>query len=124
VGTLEPRVPRDRAGRFSTELFERSQRSEKALVAARAEMSVQGVSTRKVKAVTEELCGHAFSASSIGASNKKLDASEPITRRLCARREISKAGEGREPKAFSERRLEDAFLSSWMRATSVSAKPV
>jgi putative transposase len=110
VGTLEPRVPQDRAGRFSTELFERSQRSEKALVAALVEMSVQGVSTRKVKVVTEELCGHAFSASSIGAITKKLDASEPITRRLCARREISKAGEGRELKAFSERRLGDAFF--------------
>src|SRR6516164_4779477 len=53
VGTLELRVPQDRAGRFSTELFERYQRSEKALVSALAEMYVQGVSTRKVKAVTE-----------------------------------------------------------------------
>ncbi len=44
-------------------------------MAARAEMYVQGVSTRKVKAVTEELCGHEFSASSISAINKKLDAS-------------------------------------------------
>jgi putative transposase len=51
VGKLELRVPQDRAGRFSTELFERYQRSEKALVAALAEMSVQGVSTRKVKAI-------------------------------------------------------------------------
>ena len=41
VGKLELRVPQDRAGRFSTELFEREQRSEKALVAALAEMSVQ-----------------------------------------------------------------------------------
>ena len=52
VGTLELRVPQDRAGRFSTDLFERYQRSEKALVGALAEMYVQGVSTRKVKAVT------------------------------------------------------------------------
>jgi transposase-like protein len=49
------RVPQDRTGRFSTELFERNQRSERALVAALAEMYVQGVSTRKVKAITEEL---------------------------------------------------------------------
>jgi putative transposase len=62
VGTLELRVAQDRAGRFSTELFERYQRSEKALVGALAEMYVQGVSTRKVKAVTEALCGHEFSA--------------------------------------------------------------
>ena len=64
VGKLELRVPQDRTGRFSTELFERYQRSERALVAALAEMYVQGVSTRKVKAITEELCGHSFSASS------------------------------------------------------------
>ena len=63
IGKLELRVPRDREGRFSTELFDRFQRSEKALVSALAEMYVQGVSTRKVKAVTEELCGHTFSAS-------------------------------------------------------------
>jgi putative transposase len=75
VGKLELRVPQDRDGRFSTELFERYQRSERALVAALAEMYVQGVSTRKVKAITEELCGHAFSASSISAINKRLDES-------------------------------------------------
>ena len=75
VGKLELRVPQDREGRFSTDLFERYQRSERALVAALAEMYVQGVSTRKVKAITEELCGHRFSASSISAINKRLDAS-------------------------------------------------
>ena len=75
VGKLELRVPQDRSGRFSTELFERYQRSERALVATLAEMYVQGVSTRKVKAITEELCGHAFSASSISAINKRLDES-------------------------------------------------
>ena len=88
VGTLELRVPQDRAGRFSTELFERYQRSEKALVGALAEMYVQGVSTRKVKAITEALCGHSFSASSISAMNKRLDESL---------------------KAFSERRLAEAY---------------
>ena len=75
VGKLELRVPRDRDGRFSTELFERYQRSEKALVSALAEMYVQGVSTRKVKAITEELCGHSFSASAISQVNKGLDES-------------------------------------------------
>ena len=73
VGKIELRVPRDRNGEFSTSLFERFQRSEKALVSALAEMYVQGVSTRKVKAITEELCGHAFSASAISAINKRLD---------------------------------------------------
>ena len=73
VGKLELRVPQDRDGRFSTELFERYQRSERALVTSLAEMYVQGVSTRKVKTITEELCGHSFSASSISAINKRLD---------------------------------------------------
>ena len=65
-------MPQDRAGRFSTELFERHQRSERALVAALAEMYVQGVSPRKVKAITEELCGYSFSALSISAINQKV----------------------------------------------------
>jgi transposase-like protein len=84
VGKLELRVPQDRQGRFSTQLFERYQRSEKALVSALAEMYVQGVSTRKVKAITEELCGHAFSASSISDINKTLDEqlAQFATRRL------------------------------------------
>ncbi len=73
TGKLELRVPRDRGGEFSTALFERYARSEKALVAALAEMYVQGVSTRKVKAITEELCGDSFSASAISAINKSLD---------------------------------------------------
>jgi len=75
LGKIELAVPRDRNGEFSTALFERYQRSEKALVAALAEMYIQGVSTRKVKAITEELCGHSFSASSISATNKGLDES-------------------------------------------------
>jgi putative transposase len=73
VGRVELRVPQDRQGRFSSELFERYQRSEKALVGALAEMYIQGVSTRKVKTITEELCGHEFSASAISAINKRLD---------------------------------------------------
>jgi putative transposase len=73
VGKLELRVPQDRQGRFRTEVFERYQRSEKALVGALTEMYVQGVSTRKVKAVTEELCGHEFSASTISRMNQQLD---------------------------------------------------
>jgi putative transposase len=74
VGKLERQVPRDRDGRFSTELFERYQRSEKAPVSALMEMYVAGLSTRKVKLVTEELCGHAFSASSIRAIDSPRDA--------------------------------------------------
>ena len=49
VGKLELRVPQDRDGRFSTELFERYQRSEQALVSTLAEMYVQGVSSLACK---------------------------------------------------------------------------
>ena len=73
VGALELRVPQDRDGRFSTKVFERYQRSEKALVSALAQMYIQGVSTRKVTEITEALCGHSFSASTISRINKKLD---------------------------------------------------
>jgi transposase-like protein len=88
VGKLELRVPQDRQGRFRTEVFERYQRSEKALVGALTEMYVQGVSTRKVKAVTEELCGHEFSAATISRLNQNLD---------------------EELEQFGERRLEEAY---------------
>ena len=73
VGRLELLVPRDREGRFRTELFERYQRSEKALVLALMEMYVQGVSTRKVKKITEELCGLEVSRSQVSALAKGLD---------------------------------------------------
>lgn len=46
VGKLELRVPQDHNGRFSTEIFERYQRSEKALVAALTQMYIQGLSTK------------------------------------------------------------------------------
>jgi len=82
VGTILLRVPQDRAGHFSTQVFEQYQRSEKALVAALAQMYVQGVSTRKVARITEELCGHEFSASSISAITARLDAQlEEFSRR-------------------------------------------
>jgi len=84
VGTLELVVPKDREGRFQTELFERYQRSEKALVAAVAEMYVQGVSTRKVKKVTEMLCGLDISRTQVAEMVKNLDAENKAwrTRRL------------------------------------------
>ncbi len=42
VGEIELRVPQERSGQFSTRVFERYQRSEKALVAVLSEMYVQG----------------------------------------------------------------------------------
>lgn len=73
VGTLELHIPRHRYGEFSTELFERYQRSEQALILAMMEMVVNGVSTRKVELITEELCGKKFSKSTVSALCEKLD---------------------------------------------------
>jgi len=73
VGTLELEVPRDREGTFKTELFERYQRNEKALVLALMEMIVQGVSTRKVKKITDELCGRRFSRQTVSRLAQQLD---------------------------------------------------
>ena len=74
VGTLNLLVPQDREGTFSTRLFSRYQRNEKALVLALMEMYVEGVSTRKVKDVTEELCGMSFSKSTVSRLAANLDA--------------------------------------------------
>ena len=74
VGTLELRVPKDREGRFQPSLFERYERSEKALVAALIQMYVNGVSTRKVSKIVVQLCGHTISASAVSAVTKRLDA--------------------------------------------------
>jgi putative transposase len=73
LGRLTLRVPRDRRGRFSTEIFERYQRSEKALVLALQESYLQGVSTRKVKKITEKLCGVKFSKDQVSSMAQELD---------------------------------------------------
>jgi len=73
VGTLTLRVPQARDGSFSTDLFRRYQRSEQALVLAMMEMVLQGVSTRKVTKITEELCGTAFSKSTVSRLCAALD---------------------------------------------------
>jgi transposase-like protein len=67
-------MPQDREGTFSTRLFSRYQRNEKALTLALMEMYVEGVSTRKVKEVTEVLCGTSFSKSLISSLAGSLDA--------------------------------------------------
>lgn len=85
VGTLNLLVPQDREGTFSTRLFSRYQRNEKALVLALMEMYVEGVSTRKVAEVTEALCGTSFSRSLVSRLAGDLDAelrawrSRPLT---------------------------------------------
>jgi putative transposase len=80
VGTLTLLIPQDRAGTFSTQLFARDQRTEKALVLAVMEMYLEGVSTRKVRAITEALCGTAFSKSQVSRLTSMLDAARTTWR--------------------------------------------
>jgi transposase-like protein len=73
-GHLTLRVPQLRDGQFCTEIFGRYQRSEQALVLSLMEMvHINGVSTRKVTKITEELCGTSFSKSTISRLCQALD---------------------------------------------------
>lgn len=73
IGTIILSVPRHRKQPFHTMLFENYQRSEAALITTMAEMVIEGVSTRKVAKVMEELCGKDFSKSAVSEACKKLD---------------------------------------------------
>lgn len=73
IGHLTLRVPRTRDGQFSTDIFDRYQRNEKALLSSILEMYVQGVSTRKVSKIVEELCGKKISKSFVSNLTKELD---------------------------------------------------
>lgn len=74
VGPLRLRVPQLRDGSFSTEIFQRYRRSEQALVLSLMELVVNGVSTRKVRRITEALCGASFSKSTVSQLCTALDA--------------------------------------------------
>ena len=65
VGPLNLRIPQTRDGSFDPQIFKRYQRHEQAFVAGIMEMYINGVSTRKVTKLTEELCGTKFSKSTV-----------------------------------------------------------
>ena len=74
VGQIELCVPQVRDGiDFYPSALEKGVRSEQALLLAMAEMYVQGVSTRKVSKIVEELCGHQVSSTQVSACAAKLD---------------------------------------------------
>lgn len=73
IGKIELKVPRHRNVPFKTVLFENYQRNEQALISTMMEMVVQGVSTRNVQKVTEELCGESFSKSTVSEMCRELD---------------------------------------------------
>jgi putative transposase len=73
IGTLSLRVPRTRDGEFSPSIFEKYERCEQALILSMVEMVVNGVSTRKVTRIVEELCGRNVSKSMVSNLTKLLD---------------------------------------------------
>lgn len=73
VGEVTFEVPQVREGGFYPNALEKGIRSERALLMALAEMYVQGVSTRKVAAITEQMCGTQISASQVSRATQTLD---------------------------------------------------
>ncbi|QCR30830.1 IS256 family transposase [Lysinibacillus sp. SGAir0095] len=73
VGKLTLKVPRTRNGEFSTSVFEKYARHDQALILSMIEMVVNGVSTRKVTQIVEQLCGETVSKSLVSSLTQKLD---------------------------------------------------
>lgn len=73
LGKITLDVPQVREGGFYPEALEKGQRSERALTLTLAEMYVQGVSTRKVTAIVEQLCGTSVSSSVVSRAAALLD---------------------------------------------------
>jgi len=73
VGKLGLSIPQARNEPFRTQLFRRYQRSERAFLLALQEMVIQGVSTRKFRKISEQLCGITFSRSMVSKLTTELD---------------------------------------------------
>src|SRR5690606_19055268 len=73
LGKLHLRVPQTRDVEFYPSALERGERSERALKLAIAEMYVQGVSTRKVMEVTQQLCGLEVTSAQVSRATQLLD---------------------------------------------------
>lgn len=73
IGRVRLKVPRTRSGGFSTEVFEKYQRCDQALLLSMTEMFINGVSTRKVTKIVKELCGENVSKSMVSDLTKKLN---------------------------------------------------
>ncbi|MYL59839.1 IS256 family transposase [Virgibacillus halodenitrificans] len=73
IGKVNLRVPRTRSGEFSPTVFEKYRRCDQAFALSMLEMVINGVSTRKVKNVVEQLCGEYVSKSFVSSLTEKLD---------------------------------------------------
>lgn len=73
IGKITLKVPRTRDGEFATSVFEKYSRYDQAFVLSMLEMVVNGVSTRKVKNIVQQLCGETVSKSFVSSLTEKLD---------------------------------------------------
>ena len=73
IGKIKLKVPRTRNGEFSPSVFEKYARCDQALVLSMLEMVINGVSTRKVTHIVEQLCGESMSKSFVSSLTQKLD---------------------------------------------------
>ena len=103
LGTLALKVPQTRDGEFYPQSLSKGLRSERALLLAMAEMYVQGVSTRRVKKIVEELCGMEVSSMQVSRAAAELD--EML-------------------EAWRNRDLGRTAMWCWMRSTRKSARAV
>lgn len=83
IGKIKLKVPRTRSGKFSTEVFEKYKRNDQAFLLSMLEMVVNGVSTRKVTKVVDQLCGESVSKSMVSDLTKQLD---PVVKEWSERR--------------------------------------
>lgn len=74
IGRLELAVPQTRGVSFYPSALDKGQRSERALTLALAEMYLQGVSTRKVAPILQELCGTGVTSAQVSRATQQLDA--------------------------------------------------
>lgn len=82
IGRVSLKVPRTRSGNFTTDVFEKYKRADQALILSMLEMVVNGVSTRKVSKVVEQLCGETVSKSTVSDITKQLD---PVVKKWAER---------------------------------------
>ena len=73
IGNINLKVPRTRSGDFSTKLFQKYKRMDQSFVLSMAECVINGVSTRKVSNIVEELCGQSVSKSFVSNALKRID---------------------------------------------------
>jgi len=119
LGELQLKVPQTREGAFYPQSLEKGLRSERALLLAIAEMYVQGVSTRRVKKIVEELCGMDVSSTQVSRAAAELDELLEAWRWLASTNSWLVLPHGR---MLPSSRLERVPISMWFRGQMVAKR--